>query len=93
MSTKTKTKKTKKPKTPAAPKGTSSPMHSTETVIKALSGKDFTTAVQLAAELKVTKTTAQVYLKKLGKARKIETKLVRQGLRGPKAIGFRIRVR
>lgn len=81
-------KKTSK-KTPAKPKQ-GSPLHSTETVAKVLKG-EFKTAVQLATELKVTKTTAQIYIKKLGKARKLETKMMRQGKRGPLAIGFRVR--
>jgi response regulator of citrate/malate metabolism len=85
---KTKSKKTKKPAEKKAPTG--SPLHSTETVAKVLKG-EFKTAVQLATELKVTKTTAQVYIKKLGKARKLETKMMRQGKRGPLAIGFRVR--
>lgn len=81
-------KKASKVAVKKAPLG--SPLHSTETVAKAMKG-EFKTAVQLATELKVTKTTAQVYLKKLGKARKLETKMVRQGKRGPLAIGFRVR--
>lgn len=87
-----KNKKQKAKKEAKKPAKTSSPIHGNEAVTKALSG-DYKTAVQLAADLKVTKTTAQIYLKKLGKTRKIETKMVRQGKRGPLAIGFRIRVR
>jgi response regulator of citrate/malate metabolism len=87
-------KKPKKVKIPKAPKKTRgvSPLYGNEAVTKALTG-DYKTAVQLATDLNVTKTTAQVYLKKLGKTRKIETKMIRQGKRGPLAIGFRIRVR
>lgn len=72
--------------------GKMSPHHSNEEIAKVLSGQEYVTSVQLAARFGLTKTTAQVYLKRLAKTRKIETKLVRQGLRGPKAIGFRIRV-
>jgi hypothetical protein len=86
-------KSSKKPaetKAPA-PKATG-PKHSEKEIIAALSG-DYVTAVQLGVALNVTKTTAQIYLKRLGKSRKLETKAVRQGLRGPKAIGFKVRGR
>lgn len=104
--TKPKTKKTTKPKiTTRAPppgsviifqkrvtkpkKSTSSPLYGTEAVLKALATPK--TAVQLAEALGITKTTAQVYLKKLIKARKLKSKLVRQGKRGPKAIAFEVK--
>jgi len=91
---KTKNKAAKKTAKKAAPlakktekKG--SPLHGNEAVAKVLSG-DFVTAVQLADKLEVTKTTAQIYIKKLAKTKKIETSKVRQGKRGPLAIGFKV---
>jgi len=85
--------KKKKSKKKDSKAGITTPLHSNEVVIKKLSGKDYLTAVQLAEELGITKTTAQVYLKRIAKSRTFETSMVRQGLRGPKAIGFRLRAR
>lgn len=65
--------------------------HTNEEVIKALA--DWRTVEQLSTSLNVTKPTIRTYLGKLGKLRKIETKLFRQGTRGPQAVAFRIRVR
>jgi Fic family protein len=67
------------------------PLYSNDQLVKALA--DFITVRQLADKLKVTLPTARTYLNKLGKLRKIETKSIRQGARGPLSVAFRIRVR
>lgn len=50
----------------------------------------FKTVRELAKLLKVTTPAAQNYVNALKGARKVETKEVRQGLRGPLAIAYRI---
>ncbi len=100
--TTTKAKTYRKPKTfkgarakPAAPKTTAvaksrgvSASFTTEDVAKKLG--EFKTVTQLAKELKVTKPTAANYVHRLQKARKVETKDMRQGKRGPLAIAYRV---
>lgn len=56
-------------------------------VAKELSG--FTTKRQLAKALKVTVPAAQNYIEALKKVRKLETKEIRQGKRGPLALAYR----
>lgn len=57
-------------------------------VSKKLSG--FTTVRQLSKALKVTLPAAQNYINALKKVRKVESKEVRQGKRGPLAVAFRV---
>ncbi len=50
----------------------------------------FRTITQLATILRVEKPTADNYVRQLKKVRKLETKQVRQGERGPKAIAYKV---
>jgi Fic family protein len=64
------------------------PLFGAERITKALAG--FKTTAELSKILKVTKVTAQNYVNRLRKNRKVETKKVRQGDRGPLAIAYRV---
>lgn len=82
------TMKTKAPeKTSPPPKG-QEPLFSIDAVAKRLA--KFKTITALAKELKVTKPTAINYVHKLMTIRKVETQNVRQGIRGPQAIAYRV---
>lgn len=82
------TMKTKAPaKVTKAPRG-QEPLFSLNSVAKRLA--KFKTIHALAKELNVTKPTAINYVHKLMATRKVETQNVRQGIRGPQAIAYRV---
>lgn len=64
------------------------PRYTDERIAKALT--DYKTVARLATNLKVTKVTAQSYVNRLSKGRKVQTKKVRQGDRGPLAVAYKV---